>query len=338
MSAAAAAPIPLPFRWERLPNGHWITVCADHKRNVCRDCRRDWSHDLGFDDYLSDDEEEEGGGLFGRDPVDRKPRNVSYSDLVRSKWGTRKIAARPRPVPAGGLPVIRDAIRGIPFAHAGVYPWRPGKAKPREEGLRPQDLYPPAPAAAAAAGVEERRAGFRSWHRPREMLIYTDGACSDNGKPHARGGCGFVFNGTADGRVSFRLEEVGPDGNKRPQTSNRAELRATIAALTFRKWCFDGVESIVVATDSVYVAEGATDWVEKWRWRDWSDRKGRPTKNRDLWLLLLQAMDDLRRDQRVIVKFWKIPRAWNKEADKAAKDAVALKPVAKYMDITSVGS
>ncbi|KAK0730255.1 hypothetical protein B0H67DRAFT_452205, partial [Lasiosphaeris hirsuta] len=47
-------------------------------------------------------------------------------------------------------------------------------------------------------------------------------------------------------------------------TNNHAELRAAIAALEFRCWWGEGWERIVIATDSKYVADGATAWLLSW--------------------------------------------------------------------------
>jgi hypothetical protein len=63
----------------------------------------------------------------------------------------------------------------------------------------------------------------------RELLFFTDGACSDNGQTGAQGGCGFVFRCSKGiprpwnpskgayimyGAFSFRLEDVGPSGKR----------------------------------------------------------------------------------------------------------------------------
>ncbi|CZS91027.1 uncharacterized protein RCO7_01406 [Rhynchosporium graminicola] len=77
----------------------------------------------------------------------------------------------------------------------------------------------------------------------REILIYTDRACSRNGQCYLRGGCSFlyqpsVFNEegalTHGVTVSFSLEACGPTGVLNQHTSNRAEPRAVIAALQSR--------------------------------------------------------------------------------------------------------
>lgn len=185
----------------------------------------------------------------------------------------------------------------------------------------PQQLFP--------AGSTERIAN-RFIHRedPSQILIYTDGACLDNGNTGAKGGCAFVFRPTIQGVpgcCSFALETVGPTGEKHRQTSNRAELRAAIGALKFRAWDGEGFKKVVIATDSVYVVNGITEWVRGWLRRDWHSSRGQPVKNKDLWQALLGEAERWS-DRGVTLEFWRIPRQLNAEADKAAKDAAANKP------------
>ena len=50
----------------------------------------------------------------------------------------------------------------------------------------------------------------------------------------------------------------GPFGDPGIQSSNRAELRAVIAALEFQVWDDESLKTVVIATDSEYVTLGAT--------------------------------------------------------------------------------
>lgn len=156
-----------------------------------------------------------------------------------------------------------------------------------------------------------------------EFHIYTDGACVDNGSKNPRGGCAFVFKPSdrgVRGYTAFRLENRGPTGEQYQQTSNRAELRAVIGALRYRCWDGEGFRSLVIATDSEYIVEGATRWVRGWLRNGWRTRYGAPVKNKDLWQILLGEAERLS-DQGLKIRFWRIPREWNTEADKWAKDA-----------------
>ncbi|KAF4970034.1 hypothetical protein FSARC_2851 [Fusarium sarcochroum] len=156
---------------------------------------------------------------------------------------------------------------------------------------------------------------------PRKVLVYTDGACTNNGQPEPRAGWAVVFGTPGDehrGCVSGRLEERGPFGDNSIATSNRAELRAVIAALRLCNWrakCFD---EIVIATDSTYVIDGATSWAKGWVRNGWKLRSGGVVKNKDLWELLLGEVERWQ-THGLRVGLLKIPRELNTDADAVAK-------------------
>ena len=54
--------------------------------------------------------------------------------------------------------------------------------------------------------------------------------------------------------------------------------------------------------------------------RDWHTATGADVKNKDLWEMLLGAVESQHRFG-VSVQFWQIPREWNTTADAAAKKA-----------------
>ncbi|KAJ5959149.1 uncharacterized protein N7479_006299 [Penicillium vulpinum] len=149
-----------------------------------------------------------------------------------------------------------------------------------------------------------------------QFLVFTDGACLDNGGANPRAGCCLVFrNSTSNppvcGYASFPLEKQGPTGVEHPQTSNRAELRAVIAATRFRHWTGEGCRCLVIATDSEYVVE---------------------VKNKDLWQCLLGEVE--RWDERGMrIQFWRIPREWNTEADQHAKVAASEGAPQRFADV-----
>lgn len=168
---------------------------------------------------------------------------------------------------------------------------------------------------------------------PNEMLIFIDGACPGNGQIGATGGCAFVWNGiaspTLDGSLAFRLEEQGPTGQLYEPTSNRAELRAAIAALEFRVWAGEGWKRLVIATDSEYVALGATSWVHGWKHKGWKTCGGTPVKNRDLWESLLELVSK-HAGMGLEVLFWRIPRSLNQVADREAKRGAEMPSTREY--------
>ncbi|EFQ24892.1 hypothetical protein CGRA01v4_06859 [Colletotrichum graminicola] len=185
--------------------------------------------------------------------------------------------------------------------------------------LSPEELFPGINI--ALQSILSKR--FINRYNDSEFLIYTDGACSDNGAADARGGCAFVFkpNGLNGQSGSYR------------HTSNRAELRAVIAALRFRAWHDEGFRSVVIATDSSYVVDGATSWTRNWARNDCRLSTGDLVKNRDLWEALLLDVEELR-DCGVSVRFWKIPRQQNTLADREAKRAAsAMESTEKFRNI-----
>jgi len=158
-----------------------------------------------------------------------------------------------------------------------------------------------------------------------KVLIRTDGACLNNGQPNPKAGWAFWHGFNPSGKLlvaSGRLEKKGPFGDDSLQTSNRAELRAVIAALRFRYWPGEGFHAFVIATDSEYVVEGSTKWAKTWVENGWTTRGGADVKNRDLWEVLLGEIERYK-DEGMTVEFWRIPREWNTVADAAAKDAAA---------------
>ncbi|RCI14562.1 hypothetical protein L249_6877 [Ophiocordyceps polyrhachis-furcata BCC 54312] len=161
------------------------------------------------------------------------------------------------------------------------------------------------------------------WSDDGKVLIYTDGACLNNGQPNPKAGWAFWHGLDPSGKrliASGRLEKRGPFGDDGIQSSNRAELRAVIAALGFRHWPGEGFHTVVIATDSEYVVKGSTKWAKSWVENSWTTRGGANVKNRDLWEALLGQVEKF--DERgMAVQFWKIPRDCNAVADAAAKDA-----------------
>ncbi|KAG4026210.1 hypothetical protein MFRU_043g00150 [Monilinia fructicola] len=174
-----------------------------------------------------------------------------------------------------------------------------------------------------------------------EILIYTDGACFGNGLSNPQAGCGFVIS--PQQKVKFRLENRGPTGEAYPQTSNRAELRAVIAALESRPWQGDDMgpwSRLVIATDSEYVVFGITHWIYEWIRRGWRTSAGQPVKNQDLWKRLVHLIKRLNMPlsythppHGIAISFWRIPREWNEEADWEAKKGAQLEESQEYISI-----
>lgn len=107
------------------------------------------------------------------------------------------------------------------------------------------------------------------------VIIYTDGACKGNPGP---GGWGAILS--YKGKVK---ELYGGDPDT---TNNRMELMAAIQALeTLTKPC-----SVRINTDSKYVLQGITEWMDNWKKRGWKTAARHPVKNEDLWRRLDAAI------------------------------------------------
>ncbi len=175
---------------------------------------------------------------------------------------------------------------------------------PSPPTAKPKDLYHDSMNSCTLPGLRLIRN-----NNPHQMLIFIDGACSNNGTPQARAGYGIKLS--ARNHISRRLEGHGPE------TSNRAELYAAIVALRLRVWNGEGFDRVVLACDSEYVVKGISKWVPRWKRNGWRTVQRTPVENRDLWEMLLTELRN-QDDQGVMVKFWLIPRE-NNEADPYAK-------------------
>ena len=169
---------------------------------------------------------------------------------------------------------------------------------------------------------------------PEQVLFYADGACRNNGHADPKAGWAFVLNPNRS--ISGCLEQRGPFGDPGAQTNNRAELRDVLAALRLRHWVGEGLKTIVFATDSEYVAEGATMWARNWVRNGWRTNSGAEVKNKDLWEMLLGEAERWN-DMGLRIQFWRIPRELNSVADQAAKQASEQdENLSEYCEIAGV--
>ena len=98
--------------------------------------------------------------------------------------------------------------------------------------------------------------------------VFTDGACSGNPGP---GGWGVILR--------FRGVEKELSGFESATTNNRMELMAAIAGLeALTRPC-----RVRLYTDSQYLRDGITRWINAWKARGWRTADKKPVKNVDLW-------------------------------------------------------
>ena len=106
------------------------------------------------------------------------------------------------------------------------------------------------------------------------VVIFTDGGCRGNPGP---GGWGAVM------RYAGHEKEI--YGYDAETTNNRMELMAAISALE----TLNRSSLVSLTTDSNYVRQGITEWMEGWKKRGWKTAAKKPVKNKDLWIRLDEA-------------------------------------------------
>ena len=108
-----------------------------------------------------------------------------------------------------------------------------------------------------------------------EVVIYTDGACSGNPGP---GGWGVVMSCQGKEKEMYGFDPL--------TTNNRMELTAAIQALE----ALTRPVTVSLHTDSTYVLNGITKWIQGWQRNGWKTAAKKPVKNDDLWRRLTEAM------------------------------------------------
>ena len=111
----------------------------------------------------------------------------------------------------------------------------------------------------------------------KQVIIYTDGACSGNPGP---GGWGAV--------LKYGAHERELSGGEPSTTNNRMELLGVITALeTLKEPC-----SVDLYSDSKYVVDSVTKgWVYGWKKKGWIKSDKKPALNVDLWEKLLPLLE-----------------------------------------------
>lgn len=102
----------------------------------------------------------------------------------------------------------------------------------------------------------------------KHVEIYTDGACSGNPGP---GGWGVLLR--------YGAHEKEMCGGEEDTTNNRMEMMAVIKALE----ALSKRSNIKLYTDSKYVLQGVTEWMDGWKAKNWKTASKKPVKNKDLW-------------------------------------------------------
>ena len=111
----------------------------------------------------------------------------------------------------------------------------------------------------------------------KEVLMFSDGACSGNPGP---GGWGTILR--------FGVHEKELSGGEKSTTNNRMELTAVIKGLeALKEPC-----RVILYSDSKYIIDAVTKgWAKKWQKNNWVKPDKKPALNPDLWERLLALME-----------------------------------------------
>ena len=103
------------------------------------------------------------------------------------------------------------------------------------------------------------------------VKIYTDGACRGN---PGLGGWGVL--------MIFEGNEKELFGGQKDTTNNQMELKAAIEGLkALTEPCI-----VDLTTDSKYVMQGITGWIDNWKKNNWKTANKKDVKNKSLWIEL----------------------------------------------------
>jgi ribonuclease HI len=140
----------------------------------------------------------------------------------------------------------------------------------------------------------------------KEVLIYTDGACSGNPGP---GGWGAIL---IAGGIEKELS-----GYAAETTNQRMELQAAIQALSVLKFpC-----QVKLHSDSAYLINAfRQNWLGNWQANGWLNSQRKPVENQDLWLKLI-SLNQVHR-----IEWIKVPghkdNTYNNRCDQLARNAI----------------
>lgn len=143
---------------------------------------------------------------------------------------------------------------------------------------------------------------------------FTDGACIDNGKVNSKAGIGIWWGRDHKWNISQPIM-------KSHQTNNGAEIQA--ASVAIKLAATNGIDKLLIKTDSQYVIDCVTMWMPKWKKNGWMTKAKQPVKNRQD----LQDLDEAINLTKIQVK-WRHVKSHdgiegNEEADKLAVKGAA---------------
>lgn len=141
----------------------------------------------------------------------------------------------------------------------------------------------------------------------KQVIIYTDGACSGNPGP---GGWGTI--------LMYQDVKKEISGNNNNTTNNIMEITAVIEGLKLLKESCN----VEIYSDSAYVVNAFNQgWIYNWMKKGWKTSNKEPVKNKELWQELYGLV------QKHKVKFIKVKghsdNEFNNRCDELARNAIS---------------
>jgi ribonuclease HI len=121
----------------------------------------------------------------------------------------------------------------------------------------------------------------------KQLIIFTDGACKNNGKKNARAGIGIHF-------PNKELKDISEKFTLSPITNQRAELWAVHRAITtiVNSGIINKYNKVIIYSDSKYTIKSLTVWPKIWTKNGWKSSSGKNVMNTDIIIPLYELIQN----------------------------------------------
>eukprot|EP01053_Blabericola_migrator_P007750 Blabericola_migrator_1__7749@NODE_395_length_8977_cov_183_416835_g72_i1_p4_GENE_NODE_395_length_8977_cov_183_416835_g72_i1NODE_395_length_8977_cov_183_416835_g72_i1_p4_ORF_typecomplete_len278_score34_76RNase_H/PF00075_24/2_1e47RVT_3/PF13456_6/3_4e03RVT_3/PF13456_6/6_4e09DUF3275/PF11679_8/0_0011Cauli_VI/PF01693_16/0_13Cauli_VI/PF01693_16/9e03_NODE_395_length_8977_cov_183_416835_g72_i162607093 len=167
---------------------------------------------------------------------------------------------------------LEVALRAALAEHAAKADQSPRHEAVKHDTVKPEPITPIRvidPKVTTMKQASSSNASTATSNNGKTTHIYTDGACSANGKKNAKAGWGVWF-GPNDSRNRC--------GSTVPATNQRAELEAIREALKLS----ENYPEVLIHSDSQYAMKCVNEWIKNWKRNGWKNASGQPVCNQDL--------------------------------------------------------
>ena len=153
--------------------------------------------------------------------------------------------------------------------------------------------------------------------------IHTDGACSGNNvvpgkdKVAPGGWAAILIAKDEEGALRKKISVWGGS----PNTSNQTKVLP--AAIEGLKALEKPSVTLTLFTDSKYVSDGMTTWIENWKKKGWKGSNKKPIKNKELW----QELDAVASEHNIT---WQWVKGHNGDPLNEEVDTLAVEACEEY--------